>query len=107
MNTDALWGGTLFGIEFDVPGNRVSLRVSVLDSGVTTEHLVLCSDVVEFRYRNALPDGWAYAEVTEAVAAFDESAASWVFEAELWADEAGIVVRCRDLSISSTTGKGR
>ena len=101
MDADVLWGGTLLQVSFDVPGECISLTVSVLDNGITTEYLVVCTDVIEFCYVNGLPEKWNYAEVTEAHSNFDPVAGLWQFEALLWSDDAGIMIRCRQMSIES------
>lgn len=95
-----LWGGSLTHFALDPITQRSELRIRVLDKGVTEDYLVTCSDVVECRFSSNIPGPWSYAEVTQVEADYDQAAALWLIDFMLWSEEAGISIRCSDVSIN-------
>ena len=95
-----LWGGSLTHFALDPITQRGELRIRVLDDGVTKDHIVTCSDVVDCRFSSNIPGPWSYAEVTQVEAAYDHAAALWLIEFMLWSEEAGISIRSSDISIN-------
>jgi hypothetical protein len=96
-----LWGGSLTHFALDPITQRGELRIRVLDKGVTENYLVTCSDVVECRFSSNIPGPWSYAEVTQVEADYDHAAALWLIDLMLWSEEAGISIRCSDISINA------
>jgi hypothetical protein len=94
-----LWGGILTHFALDPITQRSELRIRVLDTGVTEDYLVICSDVVECRFTSNIPGPWSYAEVTQVEADYDHAAALWLIDFMLWSEEAGISIRCSDVRI--------
>lgn len=94
---DSLWGGTLAGFLYDPVNQTCQLEVHVSAGGITKTHMVRCQRVSEMRFFNENPGPWLYAEVTELAASFDDISSCWHLEFALWSDQAGLVIRSREV----------
>lgn len=97
MRTDALWGGTLNEIAVDLEKHDAKLTVTVVEAGQESNHELWCRRFTDLRLFNGLPARWDYAELTEVHVSFDSASSTWLLEAILWSDEAGLAVRCAEL----------
>lgn len=97
--THALWGGILKSFAFNPVDHECVLEISVVEHSGTTTHMMLCAGVTELRFYSNIPSPWSYAEVTEVAAAFDETAGCWHVEFMLWCEDAGLVLRCTQISL--------
>lgn len=97
--TDALWGGSLTGFDFDPVSHDCVLEITVEEQSGITTHVLLCAAVAELRFYSNIPSPWSYAEVTEVEAAFDEIMRCWRMEFMLWSEGAGLVLRCAQISL--------
>jgi len=98
--TDDLWGGQLVVVAFDPTRHSCDLRVSTTLNGVTSTYAIDCRGVSELRFRNAIPEPWTYAEVTEAHLSVDEASGRQVLELILWSEDAKLVVTCSSIDIA-------
>lgn len=97
-STDDLWGGQLTAIQFDPVGHTCELHITVLRDGRSTAYLISARGVSDFRFRNAIPGPWEYAEVTEAHGDIDTSGQS-VLQLLLWSEDAELVLRCCGIEV--------
>jgi hypothetical protein len=97
-NFDRMWGSILRSVDIDVAAHRVVIDAVVTNRGSHTLHRVTCDGVVELRVFDESSDHWDYAEIT-AASSQPEFGGLVVVHLVMWIDEAGIVVRCRAVSI--------
>lgn len=96
---DDLWGGQLTALEFDPVRHACELRVTTLVHSRTNSYVLECKGVTDFRFHNAIPEQWTYAEVTEAHLSVDEQSGQHVLELILWSEDADFVVRCSSIEV--------
>jgi hypothetical protein len=99
MVTDQLWGGILDSLSLDVVTQTLGLSVSVTHGDRSCRHEIRLKDVYEFRFVNAIPGPWDYAEVTELHFARDLSSDLWRFDIMLWSEDASITGRCGSVTV--------
>ena len=96
---DDLWGGQLTAIQLDPVLHTCELHVVTVLEGRSDSYVVAAKGVSDFRFRNAIPDPWEYAEVTEAHVDVDGGAGQYVVQFILWSDDAELVIRCSDVDV--------
>jgi len=96
---DDLWGGQLTAIGLDPVQHTCDLHIAIILDGRSHSYLVAAKGVSELRFRNAIPDPWEYAEVTEAHVDVDERSGEYVVRFLLWSEDAGLVIRCLDVDV--------
>ena len=99
-----LWGGQLTSFVFDPVGHSCELGVATLENGVTSGYVLVATGVTSLEYRSAIPEPWAYAEVTEFHEDRDPSSGQCLLQITLWSDEAGIGLRCAAWEVKELPG---
>jgi hypothetical protein len=90
-STDALWGGTLAGVDLDATTRSVTVRVEVTSGREATRYSLLLRDVSLLRLER--PDGdWDYTEVTEVHVGQHAAGAS--VELIFWNEPNGLFAEC-------------
>jgi hypothetical protein len=97
--TDHLWGGHLVAVDFDPVALSCNLKVTTVLDGRSYAYDVACWGVSEFRFYNAIPEPWTYAEVTEAHLSIDEPSAQHVLELILWSEDAVLLVKSSSIEV--------
>ena len=97
---EEIWGGRLTRLDFDPVSHRCTPVVEVLDGGRSMTCRIDCEGVADLRFRNAIPDPWTYAEVTEAHLGV-EATGAMVLSLMLWSEDAELVVRARHIRLQS------
>lgn len=97
--TDDLWGGRLVAVDFDPVGHSCDIQVTTVLNGTSRAFDVACRAVAELRFHNAIPEPWAYAEVTEAHLSIDEQSGQHVLELILWSEDGELVVKCSSIEV--------
>ncbi len=93
-----LWGGILREFSVDVAGHRVRVLVYIHNAGQENVIEVMCTGVTEVRVFDPNPAAWDYAEVT-AASAREALDGSVVLDITMWTEDAGMAIRCAELSI--------
>ena len=96
-DTDALWGGTLQGIQVDVTTRRLDASVRVKDSGVTRDLVLVFEGVSALRLDRAATDAWDYTEITEVHV--HEAAGEMHVEMVFWSEPEGLTADCATVRV--------
>jgi hypothetical protein len=105
--TADLWGGMLTAVSFDPVTHVCDLNVVTTTAGETIHYVIHCEEVAEFHFRNAVPEPWDYAEVTEAELTVDSTTGRATLEMMLWSEDSGLVVSASTIQIHGDSSTGR
>jgi len=97
--TDNLWGGSLTGVIFNPVNHFCYLEILTVLDGQPLRSKITCDGVSEFRFRNAIPDPWSYAEVTEVHQTLDQLNGQKTLELILWSESATITIVCSGIVV--------
>ncbi|MGA4670095.1 hypothetical protein ACPCG0_09960 [Propionibacteriaceae bacterium Y1923] len=92
--TDSLWGGSLTGVLFDPVDHACRLEILTIMDGQTSRFEIACDGVSELQFRNAIPEPWSSAEVTEVHETLDQLNGRHTLELILWSESAAITIVC-------------
>jgi len=105
ISTDVLWGGQLQSVCFDPTTHNASFRILVLTDGLEVLYELTCVKVSEFRFENAIPEPWSYAEVTE-VSTVPLSNGILRLQMMLWSEDCLIQCSCKAIDLHVCSGVG-
>jgi hypothetical protein len=97
-STDELWGGQLRTVTFDPTSHDCLLEIETLTNGRLAKYRLEPRHVTDLRFRNAIPEPWTYAEVTE-IHSSREADGSWTLRLLLGSEDAELSLRCGDFAL--------
>lgn len=96
---DDLWGGQLTSFQFDTVNHVCDLLITTQIDSQENLYILECRDVTDFRFHNAIPEPWTYAELTEIHVNFDKKSNHYVVDMILWSEDSDLSVRCSSIDI--------
>lgn len=95
---NSIWGGTIYGLNFDLLMHNITINVVVPSEKISSFYELRFINVFKMNFdKNGASPGWSYVELLEIHVRKNTS--PFVVEMFLWDDEQRLVIECEKFDI--------